>query len=114
MINIEDDEVTCNSYVVFAQTRKENKNFIYVDRHGNWILGTDVGKAKGFLRSNPDDGQHIECPCKVKKQKLNYFTFIKKYCQVSSWQTWDFDNKMWTPTEEEVTIFKYKLYAKSY
>ena len=79
MINIEDDEVTCNSYVVFSQIKKEN--FIYVDRHGNWvvgefdhddkddpnhyILGSDVGKAKGTLRSNPDEGQHLECPCKV-------------------------------------------------
>ena len=37
MINIEDDEVTCNSYVVFSQMKKEN--FIYVDRHGNWVVG---------------------------------------------------------------------------
>ena len=37
MINIEDDEVTCNSYVVFSQIKKEN--FIYVDRHGNWVVG---------------------------------------------------------------------------
>ena len=29
------------------------------------ILGSDVGKAKGTLRSNPGEGQHLECPCKV-------------------------------------------------
>ena len=29
------------------------------------ILGSDVGKAKGTLRSNPGEGQHFECPCKV-------------------------------------------------
>ena len=69
MINIEEDEVTCNSYVVFAQTRKDNKNFIYVDRHGNWVLGSDVGKAKGSIRSNPEEGQHIECPCKVERHQ---------------------------------------------
>ena len=38
MINIEDDEVTCNSYVVFAQIKKKD-HFIYVDRHGNWVVG---------------------------------------------------------------------------
>ena len=31
----------------------------------NTILGSDVGKAKGTLRSNPGEGQHFECPCKV-------------------------------------------------
>ena len=39
MINIEDDEVTCNSYVVFSQVKKDVHNFIYVDRHGNWVVG---------------------------------------------------------------------------
>lgn len=39
MINIEDDEVTCNSYVVFSQVKKDIHNFIYVDRHGNWVVG---------------------------------------------------------------------------
>lgn len=45
MINIEDDEVTCNSYVVFSQVKKDIHNFIYVDRHGNWV----VGKLKKLL-----------------------------------------------------------------
>ena len=45
MINIEDDEVTCNSYVVFSQVKKDIHNFIYVDRHGNWV----VGKFKKYI-----------------------------------------------------------------
>ena len=45
MINIEDDEVTCNSYVVFSQVKKDIHNFIYVDRHGNWV----VGKLKKYI-----------------------------------------------------------------
>lgn len=45
MINIEEDEVTCNSYVVFSQVKKDLHNFIYVDRHGNWV----VGKLKQLL-----------------------------------------------------------------
>ena len=41
MFNIEDDCMTCNSYVVFSQIKKSNQShfFIYVDRHGNWVVG---------------------------------------------------------------------------
>ena len=41
MFNIEDDCVTCNSYVVFSQMKKPSQDhfFIYVDRHGNWVVG---------------------------------------------------------------------------
>ena len=41
MFNIEDDCMTCNSYVVFSQIKKPSQAhfFIYVDRHGNWVVG---------------------------------------------------------------------------
>lgn len=41
MYNIEEDYMTCNSYVVFSQVKKPNSPhlFIYVDRHGNWVVG---------------------------------------------------------------------------
>ena len=41
MYNIEDDCMTCNSYVVFSQIKKpaSPQLFIYVDRHGNWVVG---------------------------------------------------------------------------
>ena len=44
MFNIEDDCVTCNSYVVFSQIKKSSQAhlFIYVDRHGNWVIGESV------------------------------------------------------------------------
>ena len=48
MFNIEDDCVTCNSYVVFSQIKKSSQEahfFIYVDRHGNWV----VGESGSFL-----------------------------------------------------------------
>ena len=52
MINIEDDEVTCNSYVVFSQVKKDIHNFIYVDRHGNWVVGkssTNIYLLNAFI-----------------------------------------------------------------
>ena len=41
IVNIEDDEVTCNSHTVFSQLGRnaEHHNFFYVDRHGNWVVG---------------------------------------------------------------------------
>ena len=36
-LNIEEDYVTNNSNVVFRQLKAPN--FIYQDRHGNWIAG---------------------------------------------------------------------------
>ena len=29
------------------------------------LPGSDIGKAKGSLRSDPEAGQDLECPCKV-------------------------------------------------
>ena len=41
MINVEEDCATCNSFVVLCS--KQSENFLYVDRHGNWVVGSKVG-----------------------------------------------------------------------
>ena len=58
--------------------------------------GSDVGKARGVLRSSPEHGQHLECPC-----------------QVTCWHSWDPEAGAWTE-EDSVTITKYKLYSAGY
>ena len=58
--------------------------------------GSDVGKARGVLRSSPEHGQYIECPC-----------------QVTSWLSWDPDTKQWTE-DGTVLLTKYKLYSAGY
>ena len=34
-------------------------------------LGSEVGKAKGSLRSDPEGGQHLECPCMVSTEEMS-------------------------------------------
>ena len=81
--NIEDDFITSNSAVAF--TVNKTSNFLYQDRHGNWVVGrtfrcipipircslwiysqgNQVGDPRGHIRSNPKAGQNVDCPCKV-------------------------------------------------
>ena len=58
--------------------------------------GSDVGKARGAIRSSPEHGQYLECPC-----------------QVSSWHCWDHQTKAWTE-DDTVLLTKYKLYSAGY
>ena len=81
-MNIEEDFITSNSNVVYRQLKAPN--FIYQDRHGNWIvgkkttykkntkykfellfLGIEVGTLIGYLRSNPKKGRNMDCPYQV-------------------------------------------------
>ena len=50
MYNIEDDCMTCNSYVVFSQIKRPSQDhfFLYVDRHGNWVVGESVSPVISF------------------------------------------------------------------
>ena len=61
--NIEDDFITSNSAVAFSMNK--TSNYLYRDRHGNWLVGKWVGEPRGVIRSNPKAGKDLECPCKV-------------------------------------------------
>ena len=89
------------------------------------LPGSDIGKAKGSLRSDPEAGQDLECPCKVGRGRTmssspdpsspqscppsQIISSQPPRVQVSSWQCWDPATRGWTP-DPSVAIFKYKLY----
>eukprot|EP00091_Calanus_sinicus_P015545 TRINITY_DN33908_c0_g1_i1.p2 TRINITY_DN33908_c0_g1~~TRINITY_DN33908_c0_g1_i1.p2 ORF type:complete len:125 (-),score=27.20 TRINITY_DN33908_c0_g1_i1:75-449(-) len=89
-LNIEEDYVTSNSNVVFRQLKAPN--FIYQDRHGNWIAGNDVGDPRGHIRSHKSS-QNLDCPCQVEK-----------------WQSWDEEWK----DDDTVSVTKVKTYGHDY
>ena len=122
-INIESDYVTCNSNVVFR--RLKTVNFLYLDRHGNWVLGkynfhfqrvqhlcsgSEVGKPRGWLRSNPKEGGNLECPCEVRIHGLQQPVTFRLIIQISSWQKWEDGWK----DDDTIIVTKYKTYSKGY
>ena len=66
--NIEDDFITSNSAVAFNVNK--TSNYLYRDRHGNWVVGKWVGEPRGLIRSNPKAGKDLECPCKVSTDNI--------------------------------------------
>ena len=73
--NIEDDFITSNSAVAF--TKNKTSNYLYRDRHGNWLVGKWVGEPRGVIRSNPKAGKDLECPCKVGTHgDVTYITYL--------------------------------------
>ena len=42
--------------------------------------GSEVGKAKGSLRSDPVGGQHLECPCMVSTEGCRLCYILNMTC----------------------------------
>ena len=42
--------------------------------------GSEVGKAKGSVRSDPEGGQHLECPCMVSTEGCRHCYILNVKC----------------------------------
>ena len=97
--DIEDNPMTANGSVVFKHVTLPK--FFYMDKPGNWISGneyccvisrrrtniskgTEIGKARGSLRSSPKEkeGKSLACPCQVKIDLEVYGLFFLYFRQV--------------------------------